>query len=173
MEQFEMVEKLRQKANVSYEEARAALERSEWDLLDALVDLEAQGKVREGDGASYTTKKEPPKQEKEQDLRGSLTRFFAYLAELLNKANQIQMDVMKRGKLLFSIPLLVLALLLVFLFWWVVPLMVVGLFFGMRYSFRGHKVTEGVNRAMDKAAQTAESIKSGMHKDDHGGDEAN
>ncbi|NLO13382.1 MAG: ubiquitin, partial [Clostridiales bacterium] len=44
MDHFEMVEKLRQKANVSYEEAKAALEHSEWDLLDALVYLESQGK---------------------------------------------------------------------------------------------------------------------------------
>ena len=37
MEHIDMVEKLRQKANVSYEEAKQALEKNEWDLLDALV----------------------------------------------------------------------------------------------------------------------------------------
>ena len=37
MDHFEMVEKLRAKANVSYEEAKAALEASDWDILDALV----------------------------------------------------------------------------------------------------------------------------------------
>ena len=36
MESFEKVEKLRQRANVSYEEAKAALEASGWDLLDAM-----------------------------------------------------------------------------------------------------------------------------------------
>ena len=40
MEQLEKVEKLRQRANVSYEEAKEALEASDWDLLDAMVYLD-------------------------------------------------------------------------------------------------------------------------------------
>ena len=42
-----MVEMLHEKANVSYEEAKAALERNNWDVLDALIDLEKMGKVSE------------------------------------------------------------------------------------------------------------------------------
>ena len=61
MDQMEMVEKLRQKANVSYEEARDALEKSAWDLLDALVYLEGQGKIRqEAQGDRFTTRQELP-----------------------------------------------------------------------------------------------------------------
>ena len=47
MEQLEKVEKLRQRANVTYEEAKQALEACNWDLLDAMVYLEKQGKVKE------------------------------------------------------------------------------------------------------------------------------
>ena len=42
MDHYEMVENLRTKANVTYEEAKAALEASDWDMLDALVLLEAK-----------------------------------------------------------------------------------------------------------------------------------
>ena len=49
MTNYEMVELLRQKANVSYEEAKAALEAANWDLLDAIVLLEREGKVPEND----------------------------------------------------------------------------------------------------------------------------
>ena len=66
-----------------------------------------------------------------------------------------------------SIPLTVLLPLLLFMFWWVVPILVIGLFFGFRYSFRGHQVTNVVNKAMDKAAQTAENIKTGINKDEN------
>ena len=56
MDHFEMVEKLRAKANVSYEEAKAALEASDWDMLDALVLLENEGKVKDAPEAKeYTT----------------------------------------------------------------------------------------------------------------------
>jgi hypothetical protein len=57
MDHFEMVEKLREKANVSYEEAKAALEAADWNLLDALVLLENQGKVTGSD--PYSTRTEP------------------------------------------------------------------------------------------------------------------
>ena len=57
MDHLEMVEKLREKANVSYEEASAALEKCNWDLLDALLLLESEGKLhREGE----TPKPTPP-----------------------------------------------------------------------------------------------------------------
>ncbi len=171
MDQMEMVEKLRQKANVSYEEARDALEKSEWDLLDALVYLEGQGKIRqEAQGERFTTRQEPRQEPpRDKDYRGAFTRFFAYVAEIINKANKITMDVKRNGREVLSIPLTVLVLLLVFMFWWVVPIMVVSLFFGARYSFRGHQAAEAVNRVMDKAAQTADSLRTGARKD---GDEA-
>ena len=57
MTNFEMVETLREKANVSYEEAKDALEQSNWDLLDAMLLLEKAGKVNPG-SARYSTKPE-------------------------------------------------------------------------------------------------------------------
>lgn len=55
MEQLEKVEKLRQRANVTYEEAKQALEACNWDLLDAMVYLEKQGKVKEPNQSTYST----------------------------------------------------------------------------------------------------------------------
>ncbi len=164
MDHFEMVEKLRQKANVSYEEAKAALESSEWDLLDALVMLENQGKINHAQpqADSYTTRKEDaPTPPVESDVKGTLSRFFSFVAEAINKANKITIQVSRHGKESFSLPLTVLILLLLFMFWWVVPLAVVGLFFGFRYRILGASVSDTVNRAMDKAADAAESIKTG------------
>lgn len=172
MEQMDKVEKLRQKANVSYEDARNALEQNDWDLLDALIALENTGKIKQEPVDSYTTRKEPePQKQAEPDLRGSFTRFFSYIAELINKANLIHMDVSKAGRTRVSIPLSVLILLLIFMFWWVVPLMVLGLFFGFRYSFRGHKAADSVNRVMDKAAQTAEDFTANIAKKDRDGED--
>lgn len=163
MDHMEMVDKLREKANVSYEEAKTALEKSEWDLLDALVYLENQGKMGAEKTETYTTKKEPrPQADEAQDVRGAFTRLFSFIAELINKGNRISMEVRRHQKLVLTIPLTVLILLLIFVFWWVLPIMVVGLFFGARYSFKGPGIADTVNRAMDKAADTAQSIKSGI-----------
>lgn len=172
MEHMDKVEKLRQKANVSYEDARNALEQNDWDLLDALIALENAGKIKKEPEDSYSTRKEPePQKQPEPDLRGSFTRFFSYIAELINKANLISMDVTRSGKTRVSIPLSVLILLLIFMFWWVVPLMVLGLFFGFRYSFRGHKAADSVNRVMDKAAQTAEDFTESIARKNRDGED--
>ena len=45
MERFEMIEKLRERADISYEEARDVMEQANGDLLEALVLLEKQGKL--------------------------------------------------------------------------------------------------------------------------------
>jgi hypothetical protein len=52
MVSIEQVEKLLQYADVSYEEARDALESCNGSLLDAIVLLERQGKVRGGKGGA-------------------------------------------------------------------------------------------------------------------------
>ena len=55
MEMIEKVERLREKAEVTYEEAKAALEQSDGDLLDAMVLLERQGKVRKPAQSTFST----------------------------------------------------------------------------------------------------------------------
>ena len=52
---LEQVEKLREKAGLTYEEARRVLEQAGGDLLEALIQLERQGRLDSG-GARYTTR---------------------------------------------------------------------------------------------------------------------
>lgn len=168
MEHIDLVEKLRQKANVTYEEAKQALEKNEWDLLDALVYLEGQGKIKNETQDTYTTKVEPrPKPKKEQDLRGIFSRFFRFLVELINKGNKSMLHISRRGKEVISIPLTVVALLLILGFWFWVWVIIIGFFFGLRYRISGPLGGKTVNKAMDKAAQAAESIKTGINREDN------
>ena len=46
MNQLERVEKIREKTGVTYEEAKEALEAAGGDVLDAIVYLENQGKIK-------------------------------------------------------------------------------------------------------------------------------
>ena len=162
MDHFEMVEKLRERARVSYEDAKAALVATDWDLLDAVVYLEKEGKVAPQDAASYSTREEPrPEPAKTTDTRGAFARLFDLVVRIINRMNEIHLDVRRAGKELFSLPLTALVLLLLFAFWFIIPAMVVGLFFGISYRFSGFDGVEGVNRAMDKASDVAEQIKSG------------
>ena len=52
---LEQVEKLKERANVSYEDAKSALEITDGDLLEAVIYLEKQGKMRGPQMSSYNT----------------------------------------------------------------------------------------------------------------------
>ena len=56
---LEMVERLREKASVSYAEAKQALEYSEGNLLDALIYLEEKGNIPRTENAYFSTKDQP------------------------------------------------------------------------------------------------------------------
>ncbi|WP_243156207.1 hypothetical protein [Clostridium sp. C2-6-12] len=45
MESHRLIEKLKNETNISYEEAKIALEKSEWNILDALLYLEEVEKI--------------------------------------------------------------------------------------------------------------------------------
>lgn len=167
MEQFEMVEKLRERANVSYEEAKEALENSNWDLLDAMIYLEKKGKTEAPKRESFTTNGIIPtveytQKEKDNSFEDNMKRFGHWCAKVFDKGNRNQFSVQKKGSELFAIPITLLVVLLIFAFWVVLPLMIVGLFFDFRYHFVGpdvHEVKVDINKAMDSAADAAENIK--------------
>ena len=166
MTNFEMVEMLREKANISYEEAKAALEQANWDLLEAMLLLEKEGKVVNNEtGGSYSTKTEE-KREPEQKHRSAdgLRSAFKWLGEkaawLLKIGNTNYFVVSRGGKEKFSLPVTVCAILLICAFWFVLAALVIGLFCGVRYSFRGAELGKSaINDAMDRAADAAENMK--------------
>lgn len=170
MDNFEKVDKLREKANVTYEEAKAALENSNWDMLDAMIYLEKNGKIKEDKRAEYTTKTEKcigevvnDKTDRKSNFKESMHRFAKWCSHILEMGNTNSFCVERNGKEVFRLPVTVLVLLLLFAFWGVVPILIIGLFLNMRYHFEGpdmHAVDLDINKAMNTAADTAENIKS-------------
>ena len=60
MDLFEMAEKLRQHTGVTFEEAKAALEKCQGDMLDAAILLEQQGKTKTGGSSLRTAPERKP-----------------------------------------------------------------------------------------------------------------
>lgn len=171
---MEQVEKLRTYADVTYEEAKGALERAGGDLLEALILLEKDGKTKgPQSGGRFVTREILPEQDTENKSSGRekekkqgssfselIGRFFRWLGGLIQKGNVNMMAVERRGEKVIDLPLTILVLLLLFAFWVVIPLMILGLFFNFRYSFHGPDVgTVNVNKVMDDVASAAEGIK--------------
>ena len=168
MDQFEKVEKLREKANVSYEEAKEALESNEWDMLDAMVYLETLGKVNGPKTTSYTTNGEDDSSAHNSTSYSSndtsfgeiIGNFFRWCGKVIKKGNENSFQIERSNEKPVCIPVTVFILFVLFIFWVTIPLLVIGLFFGFKYSFKGPDVDrKPVNDFMDKASETAENIK--------------
>lgn len=163
MTNLEMVEALREKAGVSYEEAKNALEQSNWDMLDAILLLEREGKVNLS-GGSYSTKPEEEQPEGEPRRHREVRNAFRWLGQTFRKlvgiGNANSLVISRKGEKLFSLPVTAFAILLICLFKYLVVAMVVGLFCGLRYSFQGPNLgKKSINDAMDRAATVAENVK--------------
>ena len=163
MTHYEMAEKLAEKMNVSLEEAKTALEACDWEMLDAALMLEkAQGAAGQ---KAYSTRPDPEEETSERERakarrRGVVNGLGEFVRSAFNLGNRNRFEVRRGDEVVLEMPVLVLVLLMLFAFWVCVPLLVIGLFAGFRYSFSGAELgRDSVNQAMDKAAEVAEKVK--------------
>ena len=168
MTNYEMTEKLSEKMGVTMEEAKTALEASDWDMLDAALLLE---KEHGGENAPYTTRQardeEAPRAG--HDRRSVMNRIGNVLHRLLSLGNSNRFEVRRKGEdaLVLDMPVTAMVLLLLFAFWVCVPLLVIGLFAGFHYSFSGSELgRESINHAMDKASEAADRVMDEIRKED-------
>ena len=174
MDRMEMVEVLREKSGCSYAEAKAALEESGDDLLEALCWLESHGKTRLAGASCSTADREPPKEEPQPEEKpkkdGPFVRgckdLWQGIKDLFRWANRNELVMNNRdGKKELSIPLTIVVVVTILAFWLVLALAVVALFCGMRFSFTGPMATDGLNDAMGKATDFAEGLKQEIRED--------
>lgn len=169
---LEQVEKLRERANISYDEAKLALEETNGDVLEALIQLEKKGSVAPPQGGGYysseksnaesegpTFGKEGNKYSQSQKEK-PLRRFFKFCGEVVRRGNINSFEAIKDGESKLTVSITVLVILILLFFWVTVPLLVIGLFFGFRYVFKGPDFgKDAVNNAMNVAADTVEKVK--------------
>ena len=73
-------------------------------------------------------------------------------------------EVLKDMEVKASFPVTVLALLTIFAFWVTIPLMIIGLFFDLRYRFVGPDFkSDTINDAMNSAAEAADNLKKSIN----------
>lgn len=182
---LEMVERLREKAPVTYAQARQALEYSGGNLLDALIYLEEQGTIPREEGAYFSTRNEasppPPKEDplpvptKGKETKKEKTRHLfngirvvvvppkgegkRWLSTLRRWLIDNELEIWRRDQPVTALPVLILVLLLVFVYWLMIPALILGLFLGFRYRFSGPDLErDDLNDMMGSVADTASDL---------------
>jgi len=170
MDNMQMVEKLREYADVTYEEAKVALDEANGDLLEAVILLERQGKTKKPEQSTYTTKAE--EQPQYQDVRerieqqekkasdGFGRKTGRAVKKMVNILKRNFFQVTRNDNLLFQMPAWVFALILLFFWETVIPVMLISLFFGVRFSFTGEDDLSSANNFMEKAGDMADEVRS-------------
>ncbi|MCR4787719.1 MAG: DUF4342 domain-containing protein [Lachnospiraceae bacterium] len=177
MELFEKVEKLRQKADVSYEEAKEALEKANGDLLDAMILLEKEGKTQAPKSESYSTdyessKKYPAvideccKKDKKCD-KESINDWWITkkIKELWKKGNENFLVIEKDEETIVNLPVWV--FIVIMLLAWHISLVVIliTLICGCHYRFEGKGNLEKANNVAQTIENATASVKEEFTKD--------
>ena len=211
MERLEMIEKLRQHADISYEEAKQILDETNDDMLEAIVLLEKQGKLKkqqaadtaapaQAAGADAQTaaahqaaataqqaadtaqraadsaqraadsaqqaadtaqKQAAPKAEKKRE-RSAFGKAIRAIGAFLSRTS---FHVEQGDSGLFVMPSWVFAILM-FCFWKVlVPVMIIALFFGIRYHFSGAADVSAANEVLAQAGSFADGVEDAMKRE--------
>jgi hypothetical protein len=130
---LEQIEALRARANVGYEEAKAALEICNGDIVEALIYLEKQNKV---------------KAEKKSCTESS---FFSSVKQLIKKCNRIKFIIKKEDNIIINLPLTIVILMTMLL----TPFVAIGLIAALvtNHKIRFQKPDGGdmeINKTFDK-----------------------
>lgn len=184
MEKMEKVELIREKTGVSYEDAKAALDACEEDVLDAIIWLERNGKTATKTVSASTSAPAEPadtptvsaemvaaqahyqESSKKSHVGENLDRFWESVKRLFRRGVEVEFIAIHNDREAVRVPILVPILGLIF---WgaTIWLLIIGLFFGMRYRIDGAASTAvDINDMMDKAADVADNIKKDVTNND-------
>ena len=172
MDDLEKVETIRTKCNVSYTDAKAALDAADGNVLDAIIWLESQGKTQTT-SAHAATESEPvdepsaemvaaqaayEKSSEKTDFSKKMDGVWEYLKKLFRLSLDTKFIATRRDAIILNIAL----------FAWgaTIWLMLIGLFFGMRYRIDSDGDVPGsINNLMNHAADAADDIKQNLNDD--------
>ena len=171
MTQNEMIRNLAEKCSVDSEEARTALEIGEWNMLTAAQLLESE-KLRRAQeieevvsacetATAQATAEEPPVDAQTTHAEAAEPTEAAATAGEAEGKRRAKAAKHCGGRGLENLG----AVLMLFAFWTCIPLLVLGLFLGCRYSFIGRDLgRERINDALDRVASAAEQLKGSAAK---------
>ncbi len=184
MDRFELVEKLVKSTGVSYEIAKIALESSGWDLLDAVIWLEKNGKV-EVKSNHFTTDPEQQQQQarsaeqqqqqqraeaprgsaQTQSSRGSGRILHSIFAKIRGILFDNELVVCKQsGEIFLELPIWLTILLFCLAFWPTLIVLILVFILGFRFRFHGpdlggEMLNSILNRAENSASDFVSNVK--------------
>ncbi|HWP98681.1 MAG TPA: DUF4342 domain-containing protein [Syntrophomonadaceae bacterium] len=139
---LELIEMLRERAHISYEEAREALDKCNGDIVEALIYLEKQDKI-----------KAPQKETCSQ------SGFWATVKRLVKKCHETRLVISKADDIIIDLPLTVVIIITVF----AAPITIIGLLAALftKHKIRIKRPSGGdlkINKTLDDISSAASKV---------------
>ena len=182
MENVQKIDQIINKAGCSYEDAKAALEGCEWDMIDAIISLERDGKVvketveqKTEEAAEFipevTAEVIPVDSDQKNgndasgDKDGTKKRrgrgLWARFKDIMTKNRMVV--IKSSGEQIIDLPIYIPLIALVAFFWATLGIAVIAMVFGCRFHFEGEDLGKtNINNTMDKATDYAEKVRSDL-----------
>jgi molybdopterin converting factor small subunit len=145
---LELIDELKKRANVSYEDARDALEKCNGDIVEALIYLEKEKKIKPENNENTNS-------------------FFTKIKKIIIKGNNINFIVKKKDKIILSLPVTVVVIITIFAPYISVFGVLLALLTGHRIKFQGKNGDDmKVNETLDKVSDTVDNVKRKLMEDD-------
>lgn len=179
MDKLKLVEKLREKTGIKYEDAKRALEINNWDILEAILYLEKKGKVKGPSVSIFYTNEYKENYEKKSieskfdefkydsnyKFNNTFEWFFEVICKSIDTCNNIFIEIKGHNNFFLRFPLTVVIVLIIFGFWLIIPITIIGLFLDIEFSVESKKFnTDKVNGVLSKISKEVQKIK-GKGKD--------
>ena len=165
MNHFEMAQTLREKTGISYEEARRALEQAGWDILEAMVALEKEGKLdhdnntsKEGPMDSANTRNNQNNQSAAKNIENVFTRFFRWLVDLIARGNRNHFIITRNDRRVASVPVTAAVVLFLVFHGAFMFFLIVGLITGYRFSFESGQQAAARDKDVEEARRAADQL---------------
>ena len=113
---FNLVEKLREKTGITYEEAKCVLEINNWDILDSILYLEEQGKVKRPSVSIFYTNEynenyededqqfnfQEVKKDNNYKSNNNFEGIFEAICKVIDTCNNIFIEIMGKNNFFFA-----------------------------------------------------------------------
>jgi hypothetical protein len=145
---IEKIDLLRERANVSYREAKEALEKCGGDVVEALSHLEEENKI------------------KPEEKPFKTPRFIEKIKDLISKANEIKVVISKNGKNILNIPSTLAILFIVLALPAAVVFLVIALIAGCRIRLcRENGKDPSINSKIEKVTDAVNGVTNKIKKE--------
>ena len=131
---LEKIDMLMERANISYKEAKEALEMHDGDMVEALIYLEASNKTEQSKNTRHQRPQRPQRPNTHQSRRNNQSDFFDEFRKIFGKMHKTNFIIGNKNKKVLDLPLTIAAIIILFTLPFSLFLLILPYIFGYSIS---------------------------------------